>query len=178
IVKMRNAALHLLGDARDDLCVLRVISRGDECECRANARLELVDTIELFGPGEFARRRIKQECAGETRLLALRQKALALAQRLLGTLAILDIDPDRIPSDNVASLVVQRNAVRCVPAILAISAPYPRLGDERLPRRQRSAPCPIKDVGIVRVEMRECLCAWARRLFQREPHVLLPGPVD
>src|SRR5262249_6353702 len=144
----------------------------------ADARLELVDAIELFGPPEFARRCIKQEGAGETRLLAFCQQALALVQRLLGTLAILDVDSDRIPSDNVAFLVSQRNAVGRMPPMLAVSAPYARFGTERLPRRQRSAPCRIEGCGIVRMEMRECLCAWARRLFQGTAHVLLPGAVD
>ena len=46
----------LLGDAIDDVFVLRMVSRGDEFKCRANPRLERVDAIELFRPGEFAGR--------------------------------------------------------------------------------------------------------------------------
>jgi hypothetical protein len=65
-----------------------------------------------------------------------------------------------------------------VPPILAVGAADAHFDRQRFAARQRGAPCSVVSFGIGRVEMRKSLCTWARRLFQREAHVILPSPID
>jgi hypothetical protein len=56
---------------------------------------------------------------------------LALPQRLFGDFLVIDIDAYRIPLDDLAVGAAQRYAMRGVPAILAISAPYTHFEPKR-----------------------------------------------
>ncbi len=56
---------------------------------------------------------------------------LALPQRFIGALSILDVGNDSVPSDNVAGFIARRCRPKQEPAILAVETPQARLAVDR-----------------------------------------------
>ena len=63
--------------------------------------------------------------------------ALARKERLFCALLVVDIDPDRVPSDDASPCSSRKGTRRHrVPSILSIGAAYAHVDRERLPARQ------------------------------------------
>lgn len=75
---------------------------------------------------------VERPTSNVSEALPLSQIKLALLKRLLGTLAVFDVDAGTMPLDDVPMLVAHGDLVVQHPAILAVSAPHTCFVYERL----------------------------------------------
>src|SRR5271166_2607656 len=101
---------------------------------------------------------------------------LALAQRLLGLLPVLDIDARSIPFDDVSDLVAQRYVIDQPPAICSICPPGSGFKLERYPGRQGGAP-PLRIPRTI-FGMVQRLQALAAEVFHSQTVVLQRTAID
>src|SRR5690349_17170 len=64
-----------------------------------------------------------------------------------------------------------------MPAISTVGAPYAHFDPERFSALERCAPGLVIALHVGRMKVRKSLGPRTRRLFQREAHIVLPGPI-
>jgi hypothetical protein len=142
---------------------------------RLATRIKTIDPKQLGGP-VLESSCIERPTSHVGKALPLSKIKLALLKRLLGALAVLDVDAGSMPLDDVSQFVPHGDFVVQHPAILTVSAPYACFVQERLTASQGRAPLLNDPFDIV--GMNVLGPSPTQQIFQRPTHVVEPTLIE